>query len=627
MAENILIPGEDVIIQDIIKKKDKIQKARSSYERNWLTNIAFLFGKQHFITSSKNVTSGLEERIVWELKSEERKNKVKRTSNYILPLYRSLLSRLLLMKQHISVEPTTNSDDDKSAARVAEEVLEDFWQMANKANPVLSQKYAGMPIIMGKTFGFALGTGRGYLYPYFNDKTVAKCFLDGEIVKGAIGEVECHLLNQFDVFEDQLGQFKIIQRVMSAEAVQQQYGVEVKAEDLGLSDIEQQLVSMMEGKSDDTSKLENAVRVFEYYEIPGPKYPQGRYIITTKSKLILDGVIPPEYKSKIPLFNIDYLDLMMSSMPQGMVDQLISLQEEYNYTLTKIYAYKKWLAGKLKVPKDAKLEVKYDDEIGQIIYYVQGQEPHWEVPPSPPTYLWTELDRIRRDMEDIAAVHDATKFDQAQVRSGVAIEQLNDLDNGQLSPILMGIEQALNFFAETVLDIIAAKYQEPRILNITGQETAEDVKVFKGTDTVGNRRIKISIGSNMPMNKTDRQQFIMGLSERGYIDKAKALDLMEFSDLSGLYNSVDEQAQKMEISEILKGVMIDPNEWDYHQAHIKVLEKYLKGDKFRQNNPQQKQALLMHRGLHQKFLLQEMQSASNQAPGQPQGQPIAQPQQ
>lgn len=91
MAENILIPGEDVIIQDIIKKKDKIQKARSSYERNWLTNIAFLFGKQHFITSSKNVTSGLEERIVWELKSEERKIKSKEPPitycHYIDPSY------------------------------------------------------------------------------------------------------------------------------------------------------------------------------------------------------------------------------------------------------------------------------------------------------------------------------------------------------------------------------------------------------------------------------------------------------------------------------------------------------------------------------------------------------------
>jgi hypothetical protein len=610
---------ESVLIKDIIEKKDKNQQARNIYERNWLVNIAFLYGKQHFIAENKRIGSGSEERILWELKSEERKNKVKRTANYILPLYRSLLSRLLLMKAHTDVDPATNSEADKSAARVGKEALEDFWQMVNKNNPRLCQKYASMPIILNKSFGYTLATGRSYLKPYFNPKTISKVFMDGEVISGPVGEVECQVLNQFDVFEDPLGQWKIEQKILPVDEIKAQYGVEVKAEDIGLSDIEQQLLTMLEGGAQENVKYDNCARVYEYWQIPNEKYPDGRYVIVTPSKVILDTIIPPEYKLKIPYFSIDYLDIMLSGYPQGMIDQLISLQEDYNFTLTRIYAYKKWFAGKLKVPKDCKLETKYDEEVGQIIYYKQGYgEPHFEAPPNPPQFLYDELTRIRRDMEDIASVHDATKFNQRDIRSGKAIESLNELDNGQLSPVLMNIEKQLSFFAETVLDIIEAKYTEPRVLNITGENEEADVMSFKGGDIQGNRRINVSIGSNMPMNKEARQEFIMLLAEKGYIDRPKALELMEFGDLSSLYNSIDEQAQKMEISEILKAVVIEPNEWDYHQAHIKVLEQYIKSDKFKKLEPMLQQALLKHRSLHQQFLRQEMQTAANMNPARPQ---------
>jgi len=271
--------------------------------------------------------------------------------------------------------------------------------------------------------------------------------------------------------------------------------------------------------------------------------------------------------------------------------------------------------GKLKVPNGAKLSSKYDEEVGQIVFYEQGQEPHFEAAPGAPTYLYKELDRIRRDMEDISAVHDATKFQQKDIRSGKAIENLDDLDNNALSPILINIEQKLSFFAETVLDIAEAKYTEPRLLGITGDQEVADVKTFKGKDVAGNRRVKVNIGTGMPLNKSDKQVMIMTLADKGYIDKAKALELMEFGDLSGLYNSIDEQAQKMEISKILDGVIVEPNEWDYHQAHIRVLEKFIKGEQFRKLEPQIQQLLLKHRAVHQQALRAEMMTASNMQPG------------
>lgn len=623
MANETLIPGEDTIIHSILDKKKKIQQGRNIFEKQWLVNLAFLFGKQHFIAESRKITTGIEERILWELKSEERKNKTKRSSNYILPLYRSLLARLLMMKANITVEPTTSTEEDKSSARVAQEVLEDHWQMVNKHNPLLSKKSGGMLRILAKLFASLLSTGKGYLSPYFNDKTKSKTYLDGQVIEGEIGEVETKIFTPFDIFEDRLGMHLIEQSVLPVDIIEEQYGVKVKADELATTDPEQELLNILEG-SQESIKLEGGVKIFQYWEIPTSKNPQGIHQICTSNKLILDSVIPPEYKDRIPYFEFDYLDLLMSTFPQAMIEQLISLQEDYNYTLSRLYAYKKWFAGKLKVPKKCKLETKYDDEIGQIIYYEQGfGEPHFEVPPAPPSFLMEELIRIRKDMEDISAVHDSNISPARMAgKSGISIQNLNELDQSQLMPILMGIETQLEFYCETVLDIVEAKYSEPRIVAITGENLGSDVATFTGKQITGNRRIKINLGSALPMSKSDRQAFLMLLADKGYIDRSKALELMEFGDLAGVYISVDENAQKQEISEMIKGIESVPQQLDFHSTHIKIIEDFIKGQQYKKLPPETQQLFMQHYSIHQKYLQVETQTAQQMQGGaEVQGQP------
>jgi hypothetical protein len=623
--QEILIPGEDKIIREIIKKKSDIQKARNIFEKQWLVNLAFLYGRSHFIAESKRISSGVEDRILWELKSEERKNKTKRSSNYILPLYRSMLARLLMMKANITVEPMTATDPDKSAARVAQEVLEDHWQMVNKANPVLCKKSGGMLRVLSKLFASVLSTGKGYLLPYFNPKTNSKAYLNEEVVPGEIGEAETKVLTPFDVFEDRLGMFTIIQETLPLKKIKEQYGVEVKADEMSTTDSEQELLSMLEGGGE-SPKVDDAAKVYHYIEIPTEDDPQGKYTIITASKVVYDGGIPQEYKGRVPLFEFDYLDLLMSTFPQSMIEQIISLQEEYNYTLSRLHAYKKWFAGKLKVPKKCKLETKYDDEIGQIIYYEQGfGEPHFETPPTSEAvnFLLGELARIRKDMEDIVGVHDSNMSPARNAgKSGVSIQNLNELDTSQLMPVLMAIETQLEFYCETVLDIIELKYSEPRILNITGENMGADVQTFTGQQVKGNRRIKVSLGSALPMSKSERQQFLMLLADKGYIERSKALELMEFADLAGVYISIDENAQKMEIGEMLKGVESVPQQLDYHPSHIKVIEDFLKGQQFKKLPPEIQQMFMNHYKIHQQYLTIESQTAMNMAGGgmQPQGQ-------
>lgn len=616
---SIIIPEEKQVIQLVLDRKKKISEGRSAQEKQWLINIAFLYGK-HYFAVDKRPISGLEDRIYWEIKNLERKKKTRRVANYILPLYRSLLARMLMMKSQINVEPTTNSERDISTARVSQEVLEDFWQEVNKKNPYLMQNSGGMILVLRRLFSFLLAVGKGYLKPYFNPSAISKAYLNDQVVEGQIGEVETKVLSILDVLVDPAKRFVIEQNVMSVDAINQQYGVEIEPEDIGMSEIEQQLHNLIE-TTQSSEKYEDSARVYEMWEIASTKYPQGRYVITTNNKLILDEGIPPEYKVRLPYFGFDYLDLMMSSFPQGMVEQLISLQEEYNFTITRLAEYKKWFAGKLLMPKNCKVEAKYDDEVGQIIKYdPTGGKPEFTTPPNPPSFLMEELIRIRRDMEDVSAVHDSTKFQQAQIRSGAAIEGLNEVDNSQIAPVVLGIEQQLAFFAETVLDIMQAKYSEPRILSITGDTLGADVNTFKGEQLQGNRRIKISLGTAMPTSKIERQAMIERWMDKKYITPQKGMELMEFGNLEGIYHSIDENAAKSAIQEMLKGIYVEPQNWDNHTIMLAKLQEFMKSSQYKLLPENIKQLFLAKQKEHQDFLLNEMQAAGNVG-GQPQPTP------
>ena len=176
---------------------------------------------------------------------------------------------MISMKSHVSVDATTNAERDKAAAKVGQEALEDFWQMANKNNPILCQKYAGMLSVLIQLFKYLLTIGIGYLKPYFNPRTESKHYLEDKIDTAEIGECETKVLHGFDVFKDPLGKYIIEQSIMNIDDIEEMYGKEVKAEDISYTETEQKLLNLLEGSKPE--KFENAARVFEKYQLASEK--------------------------------------------------------------------------------------------------------------------------------------------------------------------------------------------------------------------------------------------------------------------------------------------------------------------------------------------------------------------
>jgi len=339
-----------------------------------------------------------------------------------------------------------------------------------------------------------------------------------------------------------------------------------------------------------------------------------------------DNPLPPECKNRIPIYEFRYQDLGFSAQGQGAIEQVIDLQQDYNFTISRISQHKKLMTGKILTPKNANLSVKHDDVVGQIIYYAQGLKPTMEPAPPVPQYYFQEIARIREDMENMMNSHDASMGQTpGQVRSGIGITNLANRDEAQIAPELIMCEQKLGFFAESVLDIIQQNYTERRLLKISGEDLAFEIKSFIGSDLFGQKRVQIKMGSNFPLDKTERTQYILMLKNEGFISAEKAKELLEFTDIDGAFKSLDETAAKQDILNLIEGNMeVIAEPYEDHTIFLKVINDFMKGSIYARLPANVRQRILEWQAQHQEMLLREQRAAASMGTSLP---PAAQPQQ
>src|SRR3990167_8800682 len=578
---NIADKSEEEIVGKIREDVRRKTEARAEWSRQAFVNVCFLYGKHHFSMSRLKAAATIGQHVVWDLESNKSKGVIRRTSNYILPLFRSLHSRMIPMKANVHAEPMTSTEKDRDAARVSKEVAEDFWDNCNRNNPWICDEYSGMQAVWMKNVLYMMSIGMGYLNPYFNPK--AKTFVYDQksknVIEADVGEAETRTLAPMNVFKDVFGRYVITRRFISPEQVEYEFDKKVDPSEKDEEASETKISRMLEG-SDAEKEEKDGVYVFTKYCIPTKEYPDGLQISCTDTKLLTepDNPLPVECKKRIPVYEFRYQDLGFSSYGQGAIEQVIDLQQDYNFTLSRIAQHKKLMTGKIVVPRGANLSVKHDDLVGQIIQHAMGYKPSMEPAPPVPEYYFKEILRIREDMENMMNSHDASMGQTpGQVKSGIGISNLANRDEAQIAPELIMCEQKLGFLTEHILDICQNRYNERRLLSISGEDLAFEIKSFIGSDLFGQKRVQIRMGSNFPLDKTERTNYILMLKKEGFISPERAKDLLEFTDIDGAFKSLDETAAKQDILNIIEGnqiVIAEP--FEDHTIFLKVINDFMK---------------------------------------------------
>ena len=281
----------------------------------------------------------------------------------------------------------------------------------------------------------------------------------------------------------------------------------------------------------DKSIPDNTVLVYEMYEKRTPQLPNGRYIVCTRDRVLLNTPLPYECVD-IPFIAVGVDPSPDSPYHRGRVEDLCPLNMDFNRTISRILERMEYDKLTLVVPKCAKLGAdSHEEQRHMRRVYVEpeasfGSYNVSQPPPINPEWF-TMLEVIRSSMQDIAGIHDVSRGQASgDASSGYAIRLLQDADVSQHSTFYQTIEAFVAERDRRRIGLCAEFYREPRQVSIpltsqdvdpaTGQPAiAVKQRTFEGLLSGGKTRVSVIPGSATPKSPEAHNQEIKELFQMG----------------------------------------------------------------------------------------------------------------
>lgn len=586
---------------------EKAQKSRMQFERQWYTNLAFYGGRQ-YVAWTKNGSGNfakLHEPPVppW---------RVRLISNKIRPIVRTEHAKLNKERPQAFVIPASAEDEDKIAAQAAENIFEHHWREL-KLNQTIREATWWM-----------CQTGVGIIKDWYDPTAPGHDGKPGSIITENITPFHMYIV---DIMEKDIEHQPFIIHSIPKDPywVSRNYQVQAKADTTVGGDLLDQKILSAVGVNN--TAMQKKVVVKEMWIKPGvtPLFPDGG-IITWFGETILTvhGLTEEE---TWPFSHGDYPFTKLDHIPTGrfysesIIPDLIPLQKEYNRTRSQIVEIKnrmskpQWMAMRGSVDVE-----KWTTEPGQVVFYKPGfTAPELVQPPSLPSYVNEEQDRILRDMDDISAQHEVTKGRTPPgVTAATAIAYLQEEDDSKLSTTISSIEEAVEKIGKHVLSHVQQFWDDQRLVRVLGDEGAFESFYFRGADIRGNTDLRIEAGSATPRSRAAKQAFIMELGKNGWIPPDRVLRYLNMAETGKLYEEVqlDARQAQRENLRMSRGELINVNTWDNHEVHIMEHNNFRKTSRYEKLDDKAKTIIQAHVTMHEMTLMGQMNQMGEAAGGQ-----------
>lgn len=642
-------PDEQKLVSYIREKVDETRHtgSRIAYEAIWLTNIAYMLG-----------FSGVSyDPIQRQYKNIDPTQKYMRKSrmrvNKILPTIQNRLARICKNPPEYDVKPNSNETEDKDAARLGLQVVEDIFDKQNFESKRQELHMAT------QQFGYA------FLQVSW-DPECGKCMYDPESsqMQGYEGDVRVDVLSPFEVFTDPLAKrmedttWWVKAKVRKLSYFHERYqerGQAVKEEDAWLlsSQYEQRINALTSAGITGASihqQMKNSAIEITYYEKRSKDYPNGRMVVVANGILLEDKELPV---GEFDLVKFDDILIEGKFQSESIITHLRPIQDQYNLLITKRAEWvRKLLAGKVAVPRGAGLEQEaYNNDIEILKYNVVPNAPNGGQPmaipiPQIPAYAYNEEKSLDAQFDFVSGL---SEISRGQLPfAGIPAEgmqMLQEADETRIGIMTSRNEIGYAKVAQLILMYVSQYYKLPRILKIAGDGLEYTVKEFVGADLKDNYDVIVLPGSTIPGSKVMRRQEILNayqLGIMGPIGDPKTLQklakILEYGDTYELWKTQALDAAQVNkfIEKVESGgsniTQKDFNEMDNHVYWVQELNDYRKTDKFQNLNPQQQsivqyalewhvqaQVRMMNPGLPQQQMLAEhMVKALHNMPPMPQ---------
>lgn len=517
----------------------------------WMQNLLFLSGRQ-WIRATPHGVFLPEEVPDWREQP---------VSNLTLAYFRTFLAKATKNRPAWNVMPASSDAEDIHSAKLGDDVLEGLWSLLR------------MGRVVRRAVAWAITTGDGYLYPYWNTNTgkvrkleemltvptydaegnqtgteqvMVPLDEDGEPMLGEDGRpkpgakafvvdegevgvrayapsqvrVNAEAEGDEDVTEFVIAEVASLRELACDEDITEEQVKRLTAEDVAdLEHYDRLLADVLGGPTvtspPDTrdEPLEKCL-VFHHHVRPSRKFPEGRYWRTTRSTLI--GRVGPLPEGVWPaLIHLKDVDVPGRYHGMASMEAVVGLNREYNRINAHVQEHHNLMSkGKWLIPKGSGVKKgSITNQPGEVIQFNPGFKPEMADLKPLPAAVYTERERVLSDFERVAGIHGVSMGKAPPgVTAGVAFLQLQEADDTDLAPFLAGLEESIEDLARAVLQIVKERYREERLLHVVGKNRRYEVRSFTGADLKGAYDVKVVPGSSFPWSEVAKQSMLLNLA-------------------------------------------------------------------------------------------------------------------
>ena len=599
--------GSQSDVQELEKRFREYREARAVIEPEWFLNSAFYIGQQWLYWNRAGYL---------DLPAIP-KNRKTPVDNRILPIVTARAARKVKNRPNFVATPFTGSEEDVEAAQVTEKVMQydwvylelqqklfqailfaeivsaGFWKiywdgtkgqskdfLFQEDGTPLTHQETGMPIEQSHAEEI-LG---GELPPELTAKSVAQ------------GDVCVEVVSPFNFFPDPLATSMqecgsaFEEKLRSPEYVKERYGKDLEADTpVPVGPVESRLFgSLLATGNTGTYK---AVKVYEYWEKPNPKFRNGRRVVWAKDQILEEDTSPLD---PMPYVMFSGVKVPNRFWPTAITSQLRGPQAGLNLINQQVEENAKRL-GNPALLASRQANVEYFGVAGERVSYdstVTDAVPKYLVPPSMPQYVLQQREKYEQSLIEISGLHEVSNATvPAGVTAASAINLLQEADDTRIGPEIQDMEFALSQAGTKIVRLRANFNTDERILRIAGEDENWDILAFKNTMMGEEPTVECQAGSAMPRSQAAKQAAILEVLQTmfqyGAAPSPQALRKVfrdyEAGALDSLFVEIGntEKQIQSENNALGRGEAVPINAYDEDNEHIAGHEEFQRTGKYR----------------------------------------------
>lgn len=630
------------------KYRDK-DLGKRAYEKTWFVNGAFIRGNHYVLFNDATRT--------FEVPFRVPPHRVRLIINLVLSHYRRTKARFTAHKPGLFVRPATTEQDDVERAKLGNKVLESelyrFGHFAKFKDEIgwMLECGSGLSYLSWNPWaGEALyeqrpkvdpETGEPMVDPQTGQPVTEQVPLTDEHGRHLReGQNEFEVVSPYEIDCDPnattLDDADWIMRskVRSITWIRENYpemGKYVKGGEVYVHEFYQnrlrRLVGMFgyssEQDSGGTSKslMENdSAVVHEYWERPTLKHPEGQLIVIAGDVELHNGPNPYDHKL-FPFLKTDEIRITGRFWGMATVEQLIPLQKNLNRARSQevenrtLVGRPKWL-----IPRGAKVrQTAFDSEAGEKIDYnpgPRGERPELLAPATTTSATQTEIQHTMNDFQEVAMAHESFRGIMPSANApAAAVERLQSADETAMGDTATNIDESRIRLGRMVLSNCAQFWKEERLVRVGGESARVEAMRVSGADLVGTATsadyfdVQMIPQSTLLRDPAREREKVQGFIDLGVLDpvvhRDVILKMLHAGDTAQAFedDQLDEQWAAKENELMEQGTFSVPRDFENHDIHLKVLDRFRKSERYRRLAPEVQQLFDVHAQGHKEMLV------------------------